>query len=76
MLPGSARRYTKSLKAVVWFRRERIFHGCQKIRVFLLGEEPGGEVHRDDRDDQYDTGDKACPDWKMVPPSRRIGLGG
>jgi len=45
------------------------------VTVVLAGEEPGEEEHREDQYDEYDNGDKACPD-PPVCSLGRIGLRG
>jgi hypothetical protein len=64
MLPEPARRAANSLDASVFCRHEgewRIFQARKNVTVFPLGEESGEEDSRDHHDEQYNTGDDACP---------------
>jgi hypothetical protein len=75
VLPGHARWLTKSLNALVaprglFSRHEKIFPVT--ATVVTAGEEPGGEEHCEGQYDEYDNGDKACPD----PPVCRLGRSG
>src|ERR1700757_2718550 len=68
VLPSHARWLTKSLNALVaprgrgLFSRHEIILLVMTATVVTAGEEPGAEEHRKGQYDQYDNGDKACPD--------------
>lgn len=67
-LPEPARRFTTCLNTSVFCRHQGergSFHGSKNVTVVPLGEEPGEEDDRDDRGEQYDTRDDACPGRKM-----------
>jgi hypothetical protein len=66
---GSAvrsRRLTLHLNALVapggLFSRHEIILLVMTATVVTAGEEPGAEEHREGQYDEYDDGDKACPD--------------
>jgi hypothetical protein len=74
LLPVPARWLTKSLNALLAPRGRGLFSRHEKIfpvtaTVVTAGEEPGSEEHREGQYDEYDNGDKACPD----PPVCSLG---
>jgi hypothetical protein len=73
VLPGHARWLTKSLNALAaprgLFSRHEIIFPVITATVVPVGEEPGDEEQREDQYDEYDNGDKACPD----PPVCSLG---
>jgi hypothetical protein len=78
VLPGHARWLAKSPNALVaprgrglfsrglfsrgLFSRHEIIFLVMTATVVTAGEEPGAKEHREGQYDQYDNGDKACPD--------------
>jgi hypothetical protein len=66
VLPGPARWLTSSLNALVaprgLFSRHEIILLVMAATVVTAGEEPGAEEHREGQYDEYDNGDKACPE--------------
>jgi hypothetical protein len=71
VLPGHASWLTKSPNALMaprglfsrgLFSRHEIILVVMAATVVTAGEEPGAEEHRKGQYDQYDNGDKACPD--------------